>query len=135
MKFEPANLVPPQVKHLGMGHVTYVYLKFPSNFWGDKLLQTYADEEPGVYLNYINYDKVVPGSNTLLVISDKSTESKSKEQIKADVMLRLKQMFGEAIPDPIDLMHSTWATNPYTQGSWTFYGLNPEGNVVPEIEA
>lgn len=43
-------------------------------------------------------------------------------------------MFGQDIPDPIDLKHSTWNINPYTNGCWSFFNTGMNRNFLIDLD-
>jgi polyamine oxidase len=126
------------IEGMQMGTFTKIFLQFPPDkqFW-DASTQffLYADPiERGMYPAWqsLSGPGFLPGSGILIVTvvhaQSYRVESQSDEVTKAEIMVVLRKMFGDDIPDPIDFMYPRWSTEPWSHGSYSNWppGLNVE---------
>lgn len=63
----------------------------------------------------------------------KEIESWSDEEIIADAMKTLRQIYGNSIPQPIDYQLTRWSQDPFTFGSYSYYATNSTPNHRQEL--
>ncbi|WP_261842719.1 flavin monoamine oxidase family protein [Aliamphritea ceti] len=128
IRFEPAL---PQnklkaINDLAMGLLNKVWLTFPQVFWEqDKnidLIQ-YAGEQKGRFAEWYNVYKysgkpVLLGFNAAAYAHE--LEQRSDEEIVADAMDVLKQLYGEDIPAPTSAHISRWQADPFALGAYSY---------------
>ena len=56
-------------------------------------------------------------------------ESWSDQEIVADAMKTLRNIFGEGIPEPIDYQMTQWGKDPFALGSYSFNALGSTPNM------
>jgi monoamine oxidase len=132
--FDPAL---PQAKqdaiaHLKMGVLDRVILKFPYVFWpADCQIVTYFSEQyPGVEW-FLNYDKYFHQPILMGFIGGslaKESEKKSDAIMKEDVMKKLREYFGDDVPEPTAFLMTRWAEDPYTLGSYSYIPIGASGH-------
>ena len=108
------------IRGMHMGLAAKVFLKFPYNFWGDT--ENFYTFKSTWVLN-LDHQKYFPGSNmiTFHFIGDIAIRLESQDiaKTKLDLMQELHQLFGNSIPDPIDIHVTNWTKNPFYYGSWS----------------
>ncbi|MFX9680530.1 FAD-dependent oxidoreductase, partial [Acinetobacter baumannii] len=48
------------------------------------------------------------------------TETLSDAQVITEIMLHLKSIYGNSIPNPTSFLRTKWGVNPHTFGSYSF---------------
>nr|XP_024218334.1 peroxisomal N(1)-acetyl-spermine/spermidine oxidase isoform X2 [Halyomorpha halys] len=128
---------------LGIGTVNKIYLQFPYTWWpkdssgfsllwlpGQKVLQ--KGEYPWE-LEIIGFYPEKRAVNMLSVWligkAAKDMEGYSDEQVKAGCYRVLKKFlsFKFTIPEPIDIVRSSWYSNPHFRGSYSYRSINSDG--------
>ncbi len=126
VKFSPElpQAMQQAVDRLQMGVLNKAYLRFPRVFWPDKLdWVVQISEAHGQWNNWLNIHRAVQqpilmGFNA--ADFGREIESWSDQQIVAAGMERLRSIFGNSIPDPVDFQITRWASSPYSWGSYSF---------------
>jgi polyamine oxidase len=105
------------------GHYLHFYLRFPSVFWDDTLYILHASTRRGHYTVWNNLNKVMPGCNILqanvIQYESQRLQSLPDDLVKADAMAVLRDMYGEAIPDAIEIVVPRFGTDPLFMGSFS----------------
>ena len=117
------------IESMQMGTYTKVFLQFPPDqqFWDENTqFFLYADpNERGWYPVWqsLSGPGFLPGSGilfaTVVYTESYRAELQSDEVTKAEVMVVLRSMFGDDIPEPIDFMYPRWSTEPWAYGSYS----------------
>ena len=141
--FEP-ELPPPLIKSiqsLGVAVRNKIELLFPTRWWPETvgritLACAHLQQTP-TYHPYTTFivesasgpdtDSDNPNILVCYVAGEfaKETEQKTNEQIQVECMAVLRQAdlaLDQVIPDPIALHVTRWLRDPFSRGSWTFYG-------------
>ncbi|MDF1747512.1 MAG: FAD-dependent oxidoreductase [Alphaproteobacteria bacterium] len=118
------------IDNLAFGTVTKLALKFKEPFW-DIETQYFGvmTQEKGRWNYWLNY-RTFSDENILLGLSvgayapvaDKMTEA---EQI-ADGMAVLRDVWGEAVTEPVQVLSTHWAVDPHTFGAYAY--IRPGGS-------
>lgn len=128
---------------LGIGTVNKIYLRFPYAWWpkncsgfslmwlpGQKVLK--KGEFPWE-LEVIGFFTEKRAVNTLTAWligkAAKDMEGYSEEQVKAGCYRVLQKFlsFKYTIPEPIEIVRSTWYSNPHFRGSYSYRSVNSDG--------
>lgn len=134
IEFDPPLPVAKQqaIAALGMGTLNKCYLRFPTAFWPAQLdWLEYIPTQHGQWAQWVSFQRV-SGLPILLGFNaaeyGRQLETLSDEQIVAAAMQRLRQMFGDAIPAPLDYIITRWASDPFAFGSYSFnkIGATPQ---------
>jgi monoamine oxidase len=110
------------VNSLGIGTMNKVFLRFEESFW----------DENAYFLQYLkeDYSKIIEffspaptGSLNILVGVFAGQHARSIEKMNDDevldiVMSDLKNMYGDNIPQPVEMKKTTWHTNKFSLGSY-----------------
>ncbi|XP_035457487.2 protein anon-37Cs isoform X2 [Spodoptera frugiperda] len=128
------------IKNLGIGVVDKVIFLFPKPWWMDTetfhgFIWTGADrasvpKEDG-WLTKIFGVSTPLGSSTALTVWTSGEGAKLVETLPEDVVKRkamelIRRFMGKnrTIPEPIAMIRSSWFSNPYTRGSYTYDNLS-----------
>lgn len=137
--FEPPLPTDKQaaIDALDMGVLNKLYLQFPRAFWDtDADWIGYVDSaQLGRWSECVNMHKVV-NAPVLLVFNAATfgteTEALSDDELVAGAMSMLRLLYGPDIPEPVATLHTAWASDPYTYGSYSYYavGSSPQDRAV-----
>ena len=126
VQFSPGlpSSIQQAIDTLQMGVLNKAYLRFPTAFWPQNLdWMQQVPQNHGEWVNWLNIDRVVDqpilaGFN----VADFGTqlESLPDQDIVANGMEKLRSIFGNSIPDPLDFQITRWASDPHTRGSYSF---------------
>lgn len=108
----------------GMGNVNKFLLVWPSPFWDNQLQYIgYTAEIKGKYNYFLNVKKY---TNTAALMTfafgdyATITESKSDNEVINEVMLHLKTIYGNSIPNPTTMLRTKWSKNINAFGAYSF---------------
>ncbi|WP_199245119.1 FAD-dependent oxidoreductase [[Phormidium] sp. ETS-05] len=112
------------IENLSMGVYNKVVLKFPEIFWPAQrdFLGYVSDKQPdfGLFLNLSRHG----GEPVLVALTAgsfaKSLESLSDEELQAKVMEVLRRLYGTNIPEPIQMLRTSWSQDPFSFGSYSY---------------
>lgn len=112
-----------------MATYTKIFLNFPKKFWGDTQYVVWADpDQRGYYNSWQNLNKkgFLPANSTsniffVTVTQDMSykVEAMTDKEVQDELMDVLRQMYGDDIPEPTDILFPRWHTNPLFRGSYS----------------
>ena len=130
IKFTPAlpSKKTTAIAKLGMGNFNKCYLRFPSQFWPQQDWLEYIPPlaEHGKWSQWLNLGRLT-GQPILLGFNagdfGGEIEAWSDAQIVASAMQRLRQLFGNGIPEPIDYQITRWSQDPFSYGAFSFFKL------------
>jgi monoamine oxidase len=111
------------IHRLGMGTLNKVYLRFPKVFWpkeNDVLgVVSQARGQWGEWINYFRYtgQPILLGFNSGKYARD--LEALANHDITEAAMNALRGIYGRSMPDPIDVVITRWATDPFTLGAYS----------------
>lgn len=120
------------VEALEMNAFEKVFLRFPQRFWEPDV---YAIRRQGDAAEWWHswYDLTrLHGEPTLLTFAAGECAEQIRdwpeERVVASVMASLREIYGEAIPDPSHTLVTHWQDDPYTHGSYAYMtvGSRPE---------
>ena len=104
---------------------TKIFLKFPHQFWDCEEYILYASKQRGYYTLWRNLEaesSPLRGSNILLATVTASESLRLEKQCNAstqkELMAVLRQMYGQDIPEPIDVFCTHWGSDDWFFGSW-----------------
>jgi polyamine oxidase len=105
---------------------TKIFLKFPQKFWENTQFFLYADPyQRGYYPQWQSLSEVgfLPGSNItfVTVVTDQAyvVEAQSFDQTLKEIMIVLKSMYGDDIPEPDHFYYYRWTQDPLYRGSYS----------------
>ena len=124
--FEPAlpDAVADAIDGFEMNAFEKVFLRFAERFWEDGV---YAIRRQGPAGDWWHswYDLTrLHGEPTLLTFAAgpcaRETRGWSDERIAESVMDGLRELYGDGIPEPVDVVVTRWQDDPYSRGSYAF---------------
>lgn len=141
IKFLPA--LPKQKQNaiaaLGMGTLNKVWLVFPHAFWNvEKTVLGYVGELKGHFSEWFYFDELAHG-NVLIGFNagdyGEASENKTDVQLKGEAMATLRIMYGNTIPEPIDIVVSRWHSDPFAKGSYSFLKVGADASAREHLRA
>lgn len=126
MRFDP--VLPPDkmaaIASVGFNCVDKFLFTWDATFWDDTDFLAYTADRRDVFGYFVNVNSLAPGSNALMSFAyadqARAAEAQTDEQITATVMEHLRDMYGADIPGPRAMRRSSWGSDPYTRGSYSF---------------
>ncbi len=118
------NFKKEAINQIKMGVVNKFLLIFDTCFW-EKDIQYigFTPTSKGKFNYFVNLNKFLSGNGLMTFAFGnyaKLTENLPDTQIIQEIMLHLKTMYGNSIPNPTHLMRTKWASNPNSFGSYSF---------------
>lgn len=112
------------IDQLQMGNVNKFFFLWDSAFWDTNLQYIgYTPETKGKFNYFLNIRKFT-SANALMTfaLGDYATvtESMSDSEVVEEVMLHLRAIYGNSIPNPSHLLRTRWRQHPYTHGAYSF---------------
>lgn len=112
------------IDRLAMGVLNKVVLKFPKIFWpSDRDGIGYLnppEKELSYFLNFRHYTT----APVLIALSagnfGRSLEAVSEKEIAEKAMIRLRQVYGNGIPNPDAVVRTRWNSDPFSVGSYSY---------------
>ena len=107
-----------------MGNVNKFLLLWKTAFWDTNLQYIgYTPETKGKFNYFMNMKKFTP-ANGLMTFAFGNyadlTERMSDSEISAEVMLHLKSIYGNSIPNPSDVFRTKWGQNVHSFGAYSY---------------
>jgi len=129
LKAESVEFSPPlpaakqqAIDRIGMGLMNKLYLIFEDDFWDDVTLLNYVSSDGGSMWEFLNLN--VLGEPILLGFTvgehARQLEKLSDEEIVADAMSILRNMYGDETLEPLDYVRTKWASDPYAIGAYSY---------------
>lgn len=118
------------VRRVGFGCADKFVFVWDEPFWDDTDVIVYTPERLDIFAYFINLEALVPGSAALMTFAY-ADEALASEELDDDeliemVMVHLRDMYGDDIPEPTGMRRSTWGTDPFTFGSYSFPSVSTE---------
>lgn len=112
------------ISNLKMGNVNKFLLVWDSAFWDTSLQYIgYTPAIKGKFNYFLNVKKFTP-ANALMTFAfgnyATQTEAMTDAQIAGEIMQHLKVIYGNNIPDPIDIRRTKWKQNENSFGAYSF---------------
>ena len=112
-----------------MATYTKIFFNFPYQFWDDTQFTVWADPTDRGYFNSwqnLNAPGYLPKNTTNNIFFVTTTqdlsydiEKKTDEEVKEEIMVVLRKMYGKDIPEPTEFMFPRWTLNPLFRGSYS----------------
>lgn len=118
------------VQKVGMNCVNKFLLTWDTAFWDDEQYICYTPEIRDKFNYFVNVKKFNPNVNALMTFayadSARETETMTDEQIISEIMLHLKDVYGNNIPNPTHILRTKWQTNENSFGAYSFTQVGTE---------
>lgn len=139
IEFVPA--LPPKkqeaIDKLNMGVLNKIYLKFPHQFWDKNSDQFgYISRQKGHFSAWLNLSEA-SGQPVLMAFTGGSYASKleglTNTQITHHAMTVLRTIYGDAIPEPLDVRITRWGRDPYSYGSYSYVTVEASNDMRKDL--
>ena len=119
------------IDKLGIGDLNKVALKFENAFWPtERDFLGYLGGAGQGFPMFLN-GKKTSGQNILVAFTGgrpiRFRENMTNEEMGAEVMLSLREMFGNSIPDPIGIAACRWHSDIFSVGSYSHIPVGSSG--------
>lgn len=112
------------IEKVGMNCVNKFLLTWDTAFWDDVQYISYTPETRDKFNYFVNVKKFHPSVNALMTFAyadyGRQTETMSDDQIVAEIMTHLKDIYGNNIPNPTNLLRTKWNSNENSFGSYSY---------------
>lgn len=115
------------IDRIPMGSVTKLAMKFDTTFWPvDVQYFGVMNAEKGRWTYLFNY-RTFSDANILMPLSFGNyafvADAMGDEEMLADAMDVLREVFGAHIPWPVETLATHWSTDPFTLGAYSYAGF------------
>jgi monoamine oxidase len=118
------------VQKLGMNCVNKFLLTWNTAFWDDVQYISYTPEIRDKFNYFVNVKKFNPTVNALMTFAyadyARQTETMTDAQVINDIMAHLKDVYGNSIPNPTNMLRTKWQTNENAFGSYSYTAVGTE---------
>jgi monoamine oxidase len=108
-------------------------------FWDDTDLIVYTPERSDLFSYFVNGEALVPGSAALITFAyadeARASEGRSDDEMVELLMAHLTDVYGPDIPRPTAMRRTSWGTDPFTFGSYSFPSVTTEMEHFDELAA
>ncbi len=77
---------------------------------------------------FVNVRKYQPALNALMTFAyagyGRQTETMTDQQVIAAIMAHLRDIYGNAIPEPVTMLRTKWQTNEFTLGAYSYTAVD-----------
>jgi monoamine oxidase len=118
------------IQKLGMNCVNKFLLTWNTAFWDDEQYICYTPEIKDKFNYFVNVKKINPSVNALMTFAyadyARQTETMSDAQIIDEIMVHLRDIYGNSIPNPNNMVRTKWQTNENSFGAYSFTQVGTE---------
>jgi monoamine oxidase len=118
------------IQKIGMNCVNKFLLTWDSVFWDNSQYIVYTPETKDKFNYFVNVNKYNPSANALMTFAyadyARQTETMSDAQIINDIMIHLKDIYGNSIPNPTNMLRTKWQTNENSFGAYSYTAVGTE---------
>ena len=152
-KFNPPFSLSKQkaIEAHGFGYFLKIFLQFDETFWNQTDVIIRSDTISGYFPIFFPIGQLLPGSPNVLIAGVAGSEAyrlsfQDPKDTVEEVMVVLRKLYGNGIPDPIDILIPTWISDPLYRGTYSYSAIGlteadfeilkePEGNLYLTGEA
>lgn len=124
--FEPP-LAPARqaaIEGVGFNRVDKFLFVWDEPFWDDTDVIAYTAERSDLFSYFVNGEKIAPGGAALITFAyadeARASEDRSDDEMIELVMQHLHDIYGPETPRPKAMRRSSWGTDPFTRGAYSF---------------
>ena len=118
------------IHKVGVNCVNKFLLTWETAFWDDEQYICYTPDIKDKFNYFVNVKKYQPTVNALMTFAyaDKArqTENMTDQQIIEEIMTHLRDIYGNNIPYPKNILRTKWQTNEYSYGSYSYTAVGTE---------
>jgi monoamine oxidase len=112
------------IQKIGMNCVNKFLLTWNTKFWDDEQYISYTPNIKDKFNYFVNVNKIDSNINALMTFSyadyARQTETMSDAQIIDEIMIHLKDIYGNSIPNPTNMIRTKWQTNENSFGAYSY---------------
>lgn len=118
------------IQKIGMGCVNKFLLTWNTAFWDDVQYISYTPEVKDKFNYFVNLKKVNPATNALMTFAyanyARQTETMTDAQVIDEIMSHLKDIYGNKIPNPTNMLRTKWQSNENSFGAYSYTAVGTE---------
>lgn len=127
------------IEKIGMNCVNKFLLTWDTAFWDDVQYITYTPEIRDKFNYFVNVKKFHPSVNALMTFAyanyGRGTETMTDAEIIDEIMVHLRDIYGNNIPNPTNILRTKWNTNINSFGSYSFTAVGTEMRHFEDLAA
>jgi predicted NAD/FAD-dependent oxidoreductase len=127
------------IQKLGMNCVNKFLLTWNTPFWDDVQYISYTPTQKDKFNYFVNINKFNPSANALMTFAyadyARQTETMTDAQIIDEIMIHLRDIYGNSIPNPSNMLRTKWQTNENSFGSYSYTALGSEMQHFDDLAA
>lgn len=118
------------IEKVGMNCVNKFLLIWNDAFWDNAQYICYTPATKDKFNYFVNVKKFQPSVNALMTFAyadyARQTETMTDAQVMNEIMLHLKDVYGNSIPNPTNLLRTKWQTNENCFGAYSYTAVGTE---------
>lgn len=118
------------IQKLGMNCVNKFLLTWNNTFWDNTQYIVYTPAIKDKFNYFVNVNKFNPTANALMTFAyadyARQTETMSDAQVIGEIMVHLKDIYGNSIPSPTNLLRTKWQANENSFGAYSYTAVGTE---------
>ena len=118
------------IQKIGMNCVNKFLLTWNTAFWDDVQYISYTPEAKDKFNYFVNLKKVNPSVNALMTFAyanyARQTETMTDTQVIDEIMSHLKDIYGNKIPNPTNMLRTKWQSNANSFGAYSYTAVGTE---------
>lgn len=118
------------IQKVGMNCVNKFLLTWNTAFWDEVQYISYTPEIRDKFNYFVNVKKIHPSVNALMTFAyadyGRQTETMTDAQIIDEIMLHLKDIYGNNIANPTNMLRTKWHTNENSFGAYSYTAVGTE---------
>jgi monoamine oxidase len=118
------------IKNIEMNCVNKFILTWDSSFWDTEQYIVYTPEIRDKFNYFLNVKKIHPNVNALITFAysdyGRHTESMTDKAIIEEIMIHLRAIYGQNIPNPTNMKRTKWHTNINSYGSYSYTAIGTQ---------
>ncbi|MBK8346823.1 MAG: FAD-dependent oxidoreductase [Saprospiraceae bacterium] len=118
------------IQKVGMNCVNKFLLTWNTAFWDDVQYISYTPEIKDKFNYFVNVKKFHPTVNALMTFAyanyARQTETMTDAQITDEIMAHLRDIYGNNIPNPTNILRTKWQTNENAFGAYSYTAVGTE---------
>lgn len=118
------------IEKIGMNCVNKFLLTWDNVFWDDEQYIAYTPEIKDKFNYFVNVNKINPNIKALMTFAyaqyGRQTESMTDAQIISEIMIHLRDIYGNAIPNPKNMLRTKWNSDEHFLGAYSYTAVGTE---------
>lgn len=118
------------IQKIGMNCVNKFLLTWNTAFWDNSQYIVYTPESKDKFNYFVNINKYNPSANALMTFAygayARQTETMTDAQMVNEIMSHLKDIYGNSIPNPTNMIRTKWQSNENTFGAYSYTAVGTE---------